>query len=300
MSASVQGSDNPNFSLRPKPVVLLLLDGWGLAPAGPANIISSVKLPIFNSLISRYPVAALQTTFKNPALSYLTIGCGRPAFSLEADYGEYSTLSKIISRSGLKQALIAESEKFALATYFFKGKSNYELLGEDKFIVSSKLGLGLDDSALAMPDLVNLALRKIKSNQYDFILINIPNLDLLASTGQIETLKKALVLLDKSLGKIVKAVLDLHGALLVTSAHGNAEKMIDLNTESINFEVTDNPVPLLIINEHYEGKTIGLNDVINSDLSLLETKGSLSDLAPTIIKLMNLSKPDDMSGVSLI
>ncbi|MCX6798346.1 MAG: hypothetical protein NTX66_04015 [Candidatus Falkowbacteria bacterium] len=293
-------ADNSNHNLRPRPVVLLLLDGWGLAPAGLANIISSVKLPTFDNLISEYPVAALATTFKSPALSYLTLGGGRPAFSLEASYDDLSTLTKVISAAGLKQALIAESEKFALTSYFLKGKNNHPLLGEDQFIVSSKLGHYEEQPGLVLPDLVNLALKKIKSQRYDFILLNISNLDLLAAIGDKEAIKKSLVLLDKNLARIVKVVLDLHGALIITSAHGNAEKMLDLNTDSVDTDITDNPVPLIIVSENYKGKTIGLKDIINNDLSLLETSGSLCDLAPTIIKIMNLTKPADMSGESLI
>lgn len=295
-----EASDNLNRNTRLRPVVLLLLDGWGLAPGGEANIISQVKTPNFGRLAAEYPVAALATTFKNPALSYLTLGSGRPAFSAAADFSQTETLSQVISAAGLKQALISETEKFTLATYFFKGKNSQRLLGEDDFIVSSKLGDLAQAPELVLKDLLSLSLKKIKSGLYDFILINISNLDILASTGDLGALKKSVSLLDKALAKIAQAVLDAKGAVLVTSAYGNAEKMLAVNIGEVDCEVSDNPVPLIIVSENYKGKTIGLKDLINNDLSLLETSGSLSDLAPTIIKIMNLSQPLGMNGASLI
>lgn len=283
-----------------RPVLLLLLDGWGLAPISSANAINLDLCPNLSRLVSEYPVAALQTTFKNPALSYLSLGSGRPAFSLEASYEQVETLPQIISAGGLRQAYIAESEKFALATYFFKGKNSQVLSGEDQFIVSSIAGDYSSQPELALKELSALAVKKIKSGVYDFILLNLSNLDLLSSTGSFEAITKSLPLLDKNIDKLVKVVLDAGGVMLITSAHGNAEKILDLKTDLVDIEITDNPVPFLVIGERFKGKTIGRQDVLSNDLSLLEPYGSLNDVAPTIIKIMNLSKPEGMTGQSLI
>lgn len=283
-----------------RPVLLLLLDGWGLAPQSPANAIDLSLCPNLNRLIAEYPVAALQTTFKNPALSYLSLGSGRPAFSLEAPYDEIETLPKIISAAGLRQAYIAESEKFALATYFFKGKNAQLLSGEEQFIISSVAGDYSEKPELSLKELSSLALKKIKSQAYDFILLNLANLDLLASLGDKEAILRILPLLDKTIDRISKAVLDAGGTVLLTSAHGNAERMIDLKIDLVDKEITDNPVPFLVIGPEFKGKTIGRQDVLNNDLSLLEPLGSLSDVAPTVIRIMNLAKPEGMGGQSLV
>lgn len=292
--------DNKERLAGSRPVLLLLLDGWGLASPGQANAIDLSLCPNLSRLIAEYPVAALQTTFKNPALSYLSLGSGRPAFSVEAPYDDIETLPKVISAAGLKQAYIAESEKFALVTYFFKGKNSPILSGEEQFIISSIAGDYTGKPELALKELSALALKKIKSQTYDFILLNLSNLDLLANFGSREAILKVLPLLDRSIDKISKAVLDAGGTTLLTSAHGNAEQIFDLKTDLIDKDVTDNPVPLLIIGPHFKGKTIGRQDVLNNDLSLLEPSGSLSDVAPTIIKIMNLAKPEGMNGQSLI
>lgn len=298
MTASV--SDNSYSKKRPRPVVLLLIDGWGIAPVGPANAIDPQHCPVFNRLLFQYPVAILQTAFKNPMLSYLTIGTGRPAFSVDSSYDDFSNLAKLISAAGLRQALIAESEKFALVSYFFKGKNSQSLLGEDNFVIPSLIGPYQNRPELVLKELTSLSLKKIKSGDYDFILINIANLDLLASSGNAELIPEALSLIDRSIEKISKAVLDMSGALLIGSAHGNAERIMNLATEEPDREITDNPVPFLMLEERLKGKTIGLQDVISEDLSLLEVSGSLSDIAPSIIKIMNLSLPDDIKGSSLL
>jgi len=284
----------------PRPVVLLLLDGWGLAPAGPANAIDPSLTPNFNRLIAEYPVAALKTDFPNPVLSYLAIGTGQPAFSPESSYEGAATLAEVIAAAGLRQAVIAESEKLALATYFFKGKNDSILSGEDQFIVPSTLGDRISQIETSWKDSLALSSKKIKSRYYDFILLDIANLDLAASSGDPVAVAKILKTIDKGLGRLSKLILDLGGVLVISSAHGNAERILNMKTDLVDREVTENPVPLVIVGRDFAGKTIGRQDVLNNDLSLLESTGSLSDLAPTIIKIMKLAQPASMSGQSLV
>lgn len=284
---------------RPKPVVLVLLAGWGIAPASSANVISQAKTPFFNSLVSEFPAGVLKKNFKNRSLSYLSLGGGRPYFSDAADYSESSNLSKTISQAGLKQLKIAETENFALATHFFNGRKDADLPQEKQQIISSYSGSYADCPELVLKDLGLAARKALKSGQYDFILLDIASLDLQARRGTLESLEKTISLVDKTLAKIFKLIESLGAVAVLCGVYGNAEQMKDASSLS-NHDITENPVPIIIFGAEYKGKNLGQGDALNNDLSLMEPLGTLADIAPTIIKIMKILPPEDMSGKSLV
>lgn len=283
---------------RPRPLVLLLIDGWGIAPAGEANALSSAKIPFFLNLIKEYPVAILKSSGKNLNLNYLNLGLGREMVDENIDPAR--GLTKSIAEAALAQIKISETERFAALTHFFNGRNENKESAEDWIIVSSESGSHDNKPILALRHSIKETIKAIESNKYDFILASLPVLDLVASSGDFKAVKKTAEVLDSNLKKVFIAMQEKSGVLIISAAHGNAERMKNVGTDLADSEITDNPVPFLIIGEEFKGKTIGLADTLDNDLSLLEPAGTLADIAPTILKILNIEKPTEMKGESLI
>ncbi len=212
-----------------------------------------------------------------------------------------NTLGEVLAAAGLRQLRIAETEKYAHVTYFFNGGRELKSEGEEHILVSSprvsSYDLKPEMSALEVTDKV---VKAIEKESYDFILINFANADMVGHTGDLKATIKAVEVADRCAGKIVNALLAKGGLAFITADHGNAEGLFNMQTGQIDKEHSANPVPLLIIGKEYEGKSLSLPDAPGGDLSLLEPRGMLSDVAPTILKVMNLEKPKEMTGRSLI
>lgn len=285
-------------NLRPRPVVLLLIDGWGVAPANEANAISKAKTPTFLNLIKEYPVALLNPGDKNLNTRYLSLGSGREM----ADENEPCpvNLSAAIADAHLKQVKIGETERLAALTHFFNGHNENKYPGEDWKIVSSQAGDKSVKPLLALRRTVKEIVKAIDVNEpADLIVAVIPYLDLMAATGNFSDVKKAVTEVDKSIRNILSAVQAKNGALIISAAGGNAERMRDLRTDLNDLDMTENPVPFVIVGPEYLGKTIGLADPVNNDLSSLSPAGTLADVAPTILHILKLDKPEQMTGSSL-
>jgi 2,3-bisphosphoglycerate-independent phosphoglycerate mutase len=291
---------NPEYlAARPRPVLLLLIDGWGVAPSGESNILSQAKTKSFLNLIKEYPVAVLTPGHKSLNARYLSLGAG-------SDLGDETvasdhSLSAVLAQAGLTQLKISETERFAALTHFFNGGQDEKQVGEDWKIVSSQNGQRTASPLLALKRAVKEILVAIQSDQApDFIAASLPYLDLQARTGSLEEIKVAAETLDKNLKKIVAAVLAKGGLMFLSSTGGNAERMYHPGTGLADRELTDAPVPLVIIGQAFKGRTIGLADLLNNDLSLLAPAGTLADLAPTILQIMKLDQPVGMTGHGLL
>lgn len=283
---------------RPKPLVLLLIDGWGIAPEGEANALTAAKTPVFLNLIKEYPVAILKTFGKNLNINYFSLGIGREAEISDNDQAD--SLTKIIAESGLAQIKISETERFAPLTHFFNAHKENKEDREDWVIVSSESGQHDRKPLLALRRSVKETIKAIESDKYDFILVALPILDLVALSGDFQAVKKAAEALDANLKKVLSSTRDKGGVLIISAAHGNAERMKNVATDLADLDITNNPVPFLIIGEEFKSRTIGLTDTLDHDLSLLEPAGTLADIAPTVLKILALKKPVEMAGESLI
>ncbi len=204
------------------------------------------------------------------------------AFKKEAlsnTFGEY------ISGLGLTQLRIAETEKYAHVTFFFNGGEEKQYNGEDRILVPSPkvetYDLKPEMSAYEVTDKV---LEAIKSKKYNAIILNYANPDMVGHTGNLEAAIKAIETIDECVGKVVEAIEEVKGVLLITADHGNAEQMIDYKTGEPHTAHTTNPVPLVLV---------GMNDIS------LKT-GKLADLAPTMLDIMGLEKPEEMTGESIL
>jgi 2,3-bisphosphoglycerate-independent phosphoglycerate mutase len=199
--------------------------------------------------------------------------------ALKNTFGEY------ISNLGLTQLRIAETEKYAHVTFFFNGGEEKQYNGEDRILVPSPkvetYDLKPEMSAYEVTDKV---LEAILSKKYNAIILNYANPDMVGHTGNLDAAVKAIETIDECVGKVVDAIEEVNGVLLITADHGNAEQMIDYKTGEPHTAHTTNPVPLILV---------GMNDVS------LKT-GKLADLAPTMLDVMGLSKPEEMTGESII
>ena len=209
-------------------------------------------------------------------------------------------IAKIISEAGLKQLHIAETEKYAHVTYFFNGGKETIYEGEDRMLVPSPQVNSYDQKpAMSAREISAKIIQSVKEGLYDFIVVNYANPDMVGHTGNMEATVEAIEILDQLVGEVVDTVLSYDGVALITADHGNAEEMYNLQTGEMEKEHTNNSVPLFIIGQAYAGKS-ALTGAIGGDLSHVTPVGVLSDIAPTILKIMGLKKPPIMTGSSLI
>ena len=198
---------------------------------------------------------------------------------LKNTFGEY------ISNNGLTQLRIAETEKYAHVTFFFNGGNEKQYPGEDRILVPSPKVETYDmKPEMSAYEVTEKVLEQIENEKYNAIILNFANPDMVGHTGSLDAAIKAVEAIDECVGKIVKAVEKVKGVLLITADHGNAEQMIDYKTGEPHTAHTTNPVPLILV---------GMEDV-----KLKE--GKLADLAPTMLDIMDLAKPEEMTGESLI
>lgn len=210
-------------------------------------------------------------------------------------------LAKVISDAGLRQLHIAETEKYAHVTFFLNGMREEEFPGEDRAIIPSPRVSSYDQQPeMSAPQITDRVVKEIAGGQYDFIALNFANPDMVGHTGNFEATKKANEVMDRCLGQITEAALAVGGAVVITADHGNAEEVKNLVTGDMDKEHSTNPVPLIIIHKDLEGLRAPTGDVIGGDLSLNPPVGMLADVAPTIIHMMGLTPPPDMTGQILI
>jgi 2,3-bisphosphoglycerate-independent phosphoglycerate mutase len=197
-----------------------------------------------------------------------------------------NTLADVISSNGLKQLHIAETEKYAHVTFFLNGGVEEPKVGEDRILIPSPkvstYDLKPEMSAYEVKDRV---LSEIRSGKYDFIIVNFANADMVGHTGIIEAIKKAVRAVDECIGQIAEKVNEVGGLMIITSDHGNADDKLNKKTNEIITAHSLNPVPFIILTN----KRIRLRD-----------GGILADVAPTVLDILGIDKPDEMTGRSLI
>ena len=199
--------------------------------------------------------------------------------NLKNTFGEY------ISKKGLKQLRIAETEKYAHVTFFFNGGAEKPYKGEERILIPSPKVQTYDmKPEMSAYEITERVIDAINEEKYDCIIMNFANSDMVGHTGNIPAAEKAIETLDECVGKIVNCLNKHGGVCLITADHGNAEQMIDYKTGEPFTSHTTNPVPLILV---------GINNVKLND-------GKLCDIAPTLLEIMELPKPKEMTGESLL
>lgn len=211
------------------------------------------------------------------------------------------TLAEVFSDVGMTQLHIAETEKYAHVTFFLNGTREEPFPGETRVIIPSPAVASYDQApAMSANELTDRVVKEIAGGAVDAILMNFANPDMVAHTGNFEATVKGLEAMDACLGRIVDATLKAGGVLFLTADHGNAEELKNLRTGDIDKEHATNPVPFIIVGSAFEGKLSIAGTVPDGDLSLLPPVGMLADVAPTILAVLGIPQPPDMTGQALV
>ena len=198
-----------------------------------------------------------------------------------------NTFGEYISKKGYTQLRIAETEKYAHVTFFFNGGEEKQYQGEDRILVPSPKVETYDlKPEMSAYEVTEKVCEALNNDRYDVVILNFANTDMVGHTGSLPAAIKAVETVDECVGKIVKIIEEKQGNLIITADHGNAEQMIDYKTGEPHTAHTTNPVPIILVTPDKELK--------------LKTGGKLADLAPTMLELMNLEKPAEMTGESLL
>ena len=199
-----------------------------------------------------------------------------------------NTFGEYLAANGKKQLRLAETEKYAHVTFFFNGGVEEPNIDEARLLVNSPKDVATYDlkPEMSAPEVGMDLVEAIKSDKYDVIIINFANPDMVGHTGVIPAAVKAVERVDSLVGDAVQAIKDVDGVLFICADHGNAEKMIDYETGKPHTAHTTNPVPFILVNADPSYK--------------LREGGCLADIAPTLLEIMGLPQPKEMTGKSLI
>ncbi len=202
-----------------------------------------------------------------------------PPEELKMTFGEY------VSKMNLTQLRIAETQKYAHVTFFFNGGEEKQFEGEDRILIKSPDVATFDmKPEMSAYEVCDAVVEAINADKYDVIILNYANCDMVGHTGIIPAAVEAVEAVDKCVGKMVDAILQKGGVACITAGHGNADQMIDPVTGGPFTAHTTNPVPFIVVGEDCE----------------LREGGRLADIAPTMLKLLGLPQPEEMTGESLI
>ena len=195
-----------------------------------------------------------------------------------------NTLGEFLANNGLTQLRIAETEKYAHVTFFFNGGVEKQYEGEDRILVASPKVATYDlQPEMSAYEVTEKVTEAIKTGKYDAIILNFANCDMVGHTGIFDAAKAAVEAVDSCVGKVYDAVKEMDGVMLITADHGNADKMYEADGSPFTAHTT-NPVPFIVCGYDCE----------------LREGGKLCDIAPTMLKIMNLEQPAEMSGESIV
>ncbi len=198
-----------------------------------------------------------------------------------------NTLGEYISNLGKKQLRIAETEKYAHVTFFFNGGVEEPYKNEDRILVNSPKVATYDlQPEMSIHEVTEKLVEKINSKEYDLIIANFANPDMVGHTGDFSATVKAIEAVDVSVKKVYEAIKNTNSQMFICADHGNADKLIDYDTQETFTAHTTNPVPFIL--------------VANDNVKGLKSEGKLSDVAPTLLDLMGVEIPSEMTGQSLI
>ena len=262
--------------VRPQDTVIFL----NFRPDRAREITRAFVDPEFNGFVRRkgyFLVNYVCTTQYDETMPNVTVAY--PPEELNDTFGE------TVSRAGLTQLRIAETEKYAHVTFFFNGGNERVYDGEDRVLIDSPREFPTYDliPEMSARKVADAACDCIKQGKYDVVILNFANCDMVGHTGVLEAAIKAVETVDECVGKVVAGTSEMGGISLITADHGNAEKMVDDDGVTPHTAHTTNLVPFV---------------VVGADVKL--RPGRLSDIAPTMLDLMGLEKPEAMTGATLI
>jgi 2,3-bisphosphoglycerate-independent phosphoglycerate mutase len=195
-----------------------------------------------------------------------------------------NTLGEVLSQNGLKQLRIAETEKYPHVTFFMSGGREAEFPGEDRILINSPKVATYDlKPEMSAYEVTDALVADIEADGHDAILLNFANPDMVGHSGMLEPTIKAIEAVDECLGRVVDAILAKGGTAIITADHGNSDEVVTLEGQPMTAHTT-NPVPVIVTKKGIE----------------LRDGGILGDLAPTMLDLLGVEKPSEMTGTSII
>ncbi len=196
-------------------------------------------------------------------------------------------LGEVVAAAGLKQLRIAETEKYAHVTFFFNGGVETPFANEERVLIPSPQDVATYDQkpAMSAPEVTDEVVRRIKQGSYDLIILNFANPDMVGHTGVLPAAIAAMETVDACTGRVIDTLLEVGGCALITADHGNCELMVS-ETGAPHTAHTSNRVPLILVGPESQGANL--------------QPGILADLAPTILNLMGLAVPPEMTGKNLV
>jgi 2,3-bisphosphoglycerate-independent phosphoglycerate mutase len=197
-------------------------------------------------------------------------------------------LGEVASRAGVRQLRIAETEKYAHVTYFFNGGEEKKFPGEERILIPSPRDVATYDlkPEMSAREVTEAMVKYLREQEVGLVIANYANADMVGHTGNFEASVKAVEVIDECLGRVIDAALGKKGKVVITADHGNIEQLIDYDTGMLHTAHTTNLVPVILVDEAY--KQFRLN------------QGTAIDVAPTVLKLLKLPQPMEMTGKSLI
>lgn len=278
---------HPNFSLKDNDALIF----FNFREDSMRQLTTAFAIPDFSS----FPAKKLNNLYIATMTEYSS------AFQIPIAYPPVeipNTLGRVLADNGKFQVHIAETEKYAHVTYFFNGFRQEPYKNEFRILVPSPSTLNYSDKPeMQAEEVTTRTIQAIEDGAFDFILVNYPNGDMVAHTGNFEAAKKAAQAIDEQIGKLVKETLDRKNVtLLITSDHGNMEIMKSPETGEITTTHDPSPVPFYIIGSEYIKK----KSQADIDAAEQKTAGTLADVAPTVLEILAIPKPPEMTGQSLI
>ncbi len=199
-----------------------------------------------------------------------------------------NTLSEVIAQNNLKQLKVTETEKFTHLTFFFNAQKYEAETGEERILIASNKDVATHDEKPEMQaaKITNAVVTAIKNDKHDFIAVNLTNCDMVGHSGNFSAIIAAVEAVDRALGEIVLVAKEAGYAVILTADHGNAEETFDYSNNQILTSHTLNPVPFILISSRFS--------------RISHNQGNLSDVAPTILKILDLPIPEEMTGRSFV
>ena len=199
-----------------------------------------------------------------------------------------NVLGELVSREGIHQLRLAETEKYAHVTYFFNGGEEGKFPLEDRILIPSTKEVSTYDQKPAMSayEITETFIKQIAADRYGLVVLNYANADMVGHTGHFEDTVRACEIVDECVGRVVQATLREKGRIIITGDHGNAEQMVDYKTGDVHTAHTSNPVPLILVDEEMKSRHL--------------SPGTAIDIAPTILRLLEIPQPPEMKGCCLI
>lgn len=277
-------------------VVLVLLDGWGIAPLGVASAFTEAKWPNLREYIQQYPLTALSVggqALITAREAYSQIGSGQNNQAIPGlgDRADQPGIAELLAGAGLHQVYISETEKFPLLVDYLA--NGYREANIDYRLISTPLNSDSAGQPLsASQQVVEQAVRYWHDRRPDFMVVSLAGWSIAAASGNQENVSRAIAAMDKLLPKLINPLQQAGATVLLTSAYGRLESLLDPLTEQVNFGPSQNPVPLVFIGQAWQGQSLGESEIVTDDLSVLPIGGSLRSITPTVLTLLGVERPD--------